>query len=180
MEWNEQGMCHRDLKLENLLLSGNPPKLKICDFGYSKSLKWQSKAKSKVGTAAYIAPEVITAQRGSNYNGNAVDVWSSGVVLHTMLAGMYPFCDPHMPNDEVCIVPLPYSRFAPRCMRKRVHVTVLVEVENRCNLPPQPSGRRTSRRTSLRFSSATGAGDSWAPLHPAFLLHRSRTPPTPA
>ena len=58
-------------------------------------------AKSKVGTAAYIAPEVITAQRGSNYNGNAVDVWSSGVVLHTMLAGMYPFCDPHMPNDEV-------------------------------------------------------------------------------
>ena len=36
--WNgnatEQGMCHRDLKLENLLLSGNPPKLKICDFGY--------------------------------------------------------------------------------------------------------------------------------------------------
>jgi len=96
-----QGMCHRDLKLENLLLSGNPPKLKICDFGYSKSLKWQSKAKSKVGTAAYIAPEVITAQRGSNYNGNAVDVWSSGVVLHTMLAGMYPFCDPHMPNDEV-------------------------------------------------------------------------------
>lgn len=99
---DKQGMCHRDLKLENLLLSGNPPKLKICDFGYSKSLKWQSKAKSKVGTAAYIAPEVITAQRGSNYNGNAVDVWSSGVVLHTMLAGMYPFCDPHMPNDEVC------------------------------------------------------------------------------
>ena len=74
---------------------------------YSKSLKWQSKAKSKVGTAAYIAPEVITAQRGSNYNGNAVDVWSSGVVLHTMLAGMYPFCDPHMPNDEVCTLPLP-------------------------------------------------------------------------
>lgn len=41
-------MCHRDLKLENLLLSDNPPKLKICDFGYSKSSKWQSQAKSKV------------------------------------------------------------------------------------------------------------------------------------
>lgn len=32
-----QGVCHRDLKLENTLLDGNPaPRLKICDFGYSK------------------------------------------------------------------------------------------------------------------------------------------------
>jgi serine/threonine protein kinase len=30
-------VCHRDLKLENTLLDGNPaPRLKICDFGYSK------------------------------------------------------------------------------------------------------------------------------------------------
>ena len=32
-----QGICHRDLKLENLLLDGSKaPRLKICDFGYSK------------------------------------------------------------------------------------------------------------------------------------------------
>lgn len=31
-----QGVCHRDLKLENILLHGHPPLLKICDFGYSK------------------------------------------------------------------------------------------------------------------------------------------------
>mmetsp|Transcript_24016 Transcript_24016/g.33058 ORF Transcript_24016/g.33058 Transcript_24016/m.33058 type:complete len:383 (-) Transcript_24016:199-1347(-) len=98
---HSQGMCHRDMKLENLLLSGNPPRLKICDFGYSKSSKWQSMAKSKVGTAAYIAPEVIAASRGTEYEGYAVDVWSSGVVLHTMLVGMYPFCDVAAPNDEV-------------------------------------------------------------------------------
>jgi len=30
-------ICHRDLKLENTLLDGSPaPRLKICDFGYSK------------------------------------------------------------------------------------------------------------------------------------------------
>jgi len=97
---HSQGMCHRDLKLENLLLSDNPPKLKLCDFGYSKSSKWQSQAKSKVGTAAYIAPEVITASKGSKYDAEMVDVWSSGVVLHTMLVGMYPFCDTAAPNDE--------------------------------------------------------------------------------
>ena len=32
-----QGVCHRDLKLENTLLDGKTaPRLKICDFGYSK------------------------------------------------------------------------------------------------------------------------------------------------
>ena len=32
-------VCHRDLKLENTLLDGSPaPRLKICDFGYSKVL----------------------------------------------------------------------------------------------------------------------------------------------
>lgn len=32
-------ICHRDLKLENTLLDGSPaPRLKICDFGYSKVL----------------------------------------------------------------------------------------------------------------------------------------------
>ncbi len=39
-----QGVCHWDLKLENLLLEGNPPVLKICDFGYSKVLHTAARA----------------------------------------------------------------------------------------------------------------------------------------
>ena len=37
-----QEICHRDLKLENTLLDGSPaPRLKICDFGYSKvNVSW--------------------------------------------------------------------------------------------------------------------------------------------
>jgi serine/threonine protein kinase len=36
-----QQICHRDLKLENVLLDGSPaPRLKICDFGYSKVVCW--------------------------------------------------------------------------------------------------------------------------------------------
>lgn len=54
-----QGVCHRDLKLENTLLDGSPaPRVKICDFGYSKSAL-DSQPKSTVGTPAYIAPEVL-------------------------------------------------------------------------------------------------------------------------
>lgn len=62
-----QGVCHRDLKLENTLLDGRPaPRLKICDFGYSKSAVFDSQPKSTVGTPAYIAPEVCALASGSS------------------------------------------------------------------------------------------------------------------
>ncbi|CAM8901026.1 hypothetical protein QQ045_009870 [Rhodiola kirilowii] len=90
-------VCHRDLKLENTLLDGSPaPRLKICDFGYSKSSVLHSQPKSTVGTPAYIAPEVLLRQE---YDGKIADVWSCGVTLYVMLMGTYPFEDPDEPKD---------------------------------------------------------------------------------
>ncbi|KHG25744.1 Serine/threonine-protein kinase SAPK10 [Gossypium arboreum] len=90
-------VCHRDLKLENTLLDGSPaPRLKICDFGYSKSSVLHSQPKSTVGTPAYIAPEVLQRQE---YDGKIADVWSCGVTLYVMLVGAYPFEDPDEPKD---------------------------------------------------------------------------------
>ncbi|PHT58387.1 Serine/threonine-protein kinase SAPK3 [Capsicum baccatum] len=101
-------ICHRDLKLENTLLDGSPsPRLKICDFGYSKSGLLHSQPKSTVGTPAYIAPEVLSRKE---YDGKAsfllkhllsfiADVWSCGVTLYVMLVGAYPFEDPEDPKN---------------------------------------------------------------------------------
>ncbi|KAG5624000.1 hypothetical protein H5410_009218, partial [Solanum commersonii] len=90
-------VCHRDLKLENTLLDGSPaPRLKICDFGYSKSALLHSQPKSTVGTPAYIAPEVLLRKE---YDGKIADVWSCGVTLYVMLMGAYPFEDPDEPKD---------------------------------------------------------------------------------
>lgn len=90
-------VCHRDLKLENTLVDGSPaPRLKICDFGYSKSSVLHSQPKSTVGTPAYIAPEVLATQE---YDGKIADVWSCGVTLYVMLVGGYPFEDPNEPRD---------------------------------------------------------------------------------
>ncbi|KAH9711730.1 protein kinase domain-containing protein [Citrus sinensis] len=90
-------VCHRDLKLENTLLDGSPaPRLKICDFGYSKSSVLHSQPKSTVGTPAYIAPEVLLRHE---YDGKIADVWSCGVTLYVMLVGGYPFEDPDEPKD---------------------------------------------------------------------------------
>ncbi|KAF6139386.1 hypothetical protein GIB67_026228 [Kingdonia uniflora] len=90
-------ICHRDLKLENTLLDGSPaPRLKICDFGYSKSSLLHSKPKSTVGTPAYIAPEVLSRRE---YDGKLADVWSCGVTLYVMLVGAYPFEDQEDPKN---------------------------------------------------------------------------------
>lgn len=89
---HRRGVVNRDIKLENTLLTMVPglplPLLKICDFGYSKA-HFMSAPKSKVGTLAYMAPEVIRAT--DQYAGQAADIWSCGVMLYVMLFGAYPF-----------------------------------------------------------------------------------------
>jgi serine/threonine protein kinase len=107
---HRQGVCHRDLKLENTLLDGRPaPRLKICDFGYSKSSVTDSTPKTTVGTPAYIAPEVFS---GDKYEGEPADVWSCGVALYTMLVGAYPFqastppCARTHMSSSLCMVAL--------------------------------------------------------------------------
>ena len=88
------GVCHRDLKLENVLVSGDS--VKLADFGMSKDF-WHSIANtySDIGTLAYLAPELF--ERGGWAGGEAayapepVDVWAAGVMLFVMTCAKYPF-----------------------------------------------------------------------------------------
>ncbi|EFN54321.1 hypothetical protein CHLNCDRAFT_135543 [Chlorella variabilis] len=101
---HSQGVCHRDLKLDNVLLAGDPsaPQLKLCDFGFSKSQQQDSMPNTLLGTPAYLAPEVLK-EGGENqqYNGELADVWSCGVALYVMLVGAYPFQDPADPGNHL-------------------------------------------------------------------------------
>lgn len=89
---HKMGVANRDIKLENTLLDDSPrPLIKLCDFGYSKHEKYQSAPGSRVGTPAYIAPEVILTTKGKTYDGKVADVWACGVMLYVMLVAKYPF-----------------------------------------------------------------------------------------
>ncbi|KAK1355053.1 hypothetical protein POM88_048309 [Heracleum sosnowskyi] len=91
-------ICHRDLKLANILLDGSSmPILKICDSGFSKSSLFPSAPNSAVGTLAYIPPELIHPH--NEYDGKLADVWSCGVTLYFMLVGKYPFSDQEDPAN---------------------------------------------------------------------------------
>ena len=88
-------IIHRDLKLENILLSEIEKNyksnlkyfwIKIIDFGTSKIFSKHRKEKSIVGSSYYIAPEVLN----QCYN-EKCDTWSVGVILYMLICGKPPF-----------------------------------------------------------------------------------------
>lgn len=80
-----RGIAHRDLKPDNLLIAANG-RIKISDFGLSKDYS-KSALQTSVGTANYVAPEVLS---GQNYDFQC-DVWSCGVIAYTLLSAQLPF-----------------------------------------------------------------------------------------
>ena len=85
---HKQRICHRDLKPENLLFDSKH-NLKIADFGLSNDYH-KGKLSTPCGSPCYAAPEMVT---GKKYGGTSVDIWSSGIVLYTMVCGFLPFED---------------------------------------------------------------------------------------
>lgn len=88
-----QNLCHRDLKLENLLLDGKG-QLKVSDFGLSalRSSHHEAKEFAVAGSPNYIAPEILS---GRGYSGFVADIWSAGVCLYGLIAGYLPFDEDH-------------------------------------------------------------------------------------
>ncbi|KPF41180.1 serine/threonine-protein kinase, partial [Rhizobium sp. AAP43] len=99
---HRMGVTSRDIKLENTLLDCSPrPLIKLSDFGFSKDTNVQSAPSSRVGTPAYLAPEVISNKPGeTTYDGMKADIWSCGVALYAMLLNTYPF---RRPEDDLLV-----------------------------------------------------------------------------
>ena len=92
---HEKKILHRDLKLENLMVSEVEKDLvtgeeyfwiKIIDFGTAKIFQKNKTEKTIIGSSYYIAPEVLKKK----YN-EKCDTWSVGVILYMTLAGCAPF-----------------------------------------------------------------------------------------
>ena len=83
------GLCHRDLKLENVVQDKSGQHVKLIDFGLSACWRPGDPLLTKtVGSLPCMAPEVL-ARRG--YRGTPVDAWGMGVAIVCMLCGALPF-----------------------------------------------------------------------------------------
>eukprot|EP00079_Xenopus_tropicalis_P038970 XP_017952741.1 PREDICTED: serine/threonine-protein kinase N2-like [Xenopus tropicalis] len=88
---HQNGVIHRDLKLDNLLVD-RKGYLKIVDFGLSKDrFGYGNRTYSRCGTTVYMAPEFFAAD--DEPYGMAVDWWALGVVIYVLLMYKFPFDD---------------------------------------------------------------------------------------
>jgi len=93
-----QGVIHRDVKPDNILLEGTRGRVMVTDFGIAKALSAETgtltEAGVAIGTPAYMSPEQAAGDR--EIDGRS-DLYSLGVVGYQMLTGELPFQAPTVP-----------------------------------------------------------------------------------
>ncbi|KAG9062048.1 hypothetical protein KI688_006770 [Linnemannia hyalina] len=89
---NSRGICHRDIKDENIVID-NDFRVKLIDFGSAVIIpKPQGKLFDRFyGTINYASPEIL---KGEKYRAESAEIWSLGILLYTILYGEVPFNDP--------------------------------------------------------------------------------------
>jgi len=100
---HSKGICHRDMKLENLMLDSNFD-AKIIDFGFATEINKNADGRltTKLGTEGYMAPEIVY---NIPYGGEEVDIWATAVILFTMVSQGPPFAEAKKSNSHFkCLV----------------------------------------------------------------------------
>lgn len=83
---HSEGIIHRDLKSENIMVCRDGY-LKLIDFGVSQIVEKDERTKTMCGTVEYMAPEMLQEQE---YNA-AIDWWALGVLTYELLFGFTPY-----------------------------------------------------------------------------------------
>ena len=96
---HKEGICHRDLKTENIVFVGDNYEIKIIDFGFAaKYVNKENKPiklKKSVGTKYYCAPEIV---EGKPYDGTKADIFSIGAALFVLMTKNFGFVEAKVNN----------------------------------------------------------------------------------
>ncbi|MFN7938635.1 MAG: protein kinase [Bryobacteraceae bacterium] len=132
---HHRGILHRDLKPSNILVLPTPagPRVKVIDFGLARLQDWHAFAKEQltgatqiVGTPEYMSPEQATGPESAV--GPATDVYSLGMLLYELLAGVSPFLPEQWGNRTVADVLHVLGSVEPPLMSRRVSDAALRRV----------------------------------------------------
>jgi serine/threonine-protein kinase len=189
---HEQGVIHRDVKPDNVMVSGGI--VKVVDFGLSVNVQAQTSrltvaANAVMGTPLYMAPE----QWETSWVGPPADVWSAGVMLYELLAGRRPFRganlmhlkeaiqnSPHVPlHQEAPNLSNALSAVVDRMMdkdpRRRFPDAGQAQTALRAAIEPRPAAAPSNLGTLIPWQHASRPSASISPPEPSPGL--SATPP---
>src|SRR5512135_128599 len=149
---HQQGVIHRDVKPDNILLEGTRGRVMVTDFGIAKALSAEggtlTEAGIAIGTPAFMSPEQAAGER--EIDGRS-DIYSLGVVSYQMVTGELPFQAPTVPGllmKQISEEPTPVDQKRPEVPRE-FGLTVM-----RC-LEKDPE-RRWPTADALRRALETG------------------------
>ena len=169
---HENGIIHRDVKPQNILISapggdtagvgpGNEIRARLTDFGIARASGASSFTKDNevLGSVHYIAPEQVQGFE----TGPAADIYATGVVLYEMLTGEQPFTDdtaigvamkhiqqdPTPPRQLNAAIPEALEAVVLRALAKLPRIDS--QQRRRCNLPCGPSSVSDRSRPERSF-----------------------------
>jgi len=167
---HQQGLIHRDVKPQNVLLNGDG-QAKVTDFGIARSLDVQqgmTQTGTVLGTSDYIAPEQAQGQRVDEHT----DVYSLGVVLYEMLTNEVPF-----PGENFVAVAMRHINEEPPSIRdKRPDVSPRFEAAVQRAMAKRPEDRFQTMADFCRELEAILAEAQGSTVVAPAIAKRPRTP----
>ena len=150
---HKNGIAHRDLKLENVMIesiakeklvecgTNDPSKLNtnynvyLIDVGLAHSFNDQILLATRCGSEEYAAPEII---RGFKYDGKKSDIWSLGIILYACLCGNLPFnpdnSSPKSLFDKICNCELKFPSYLSASAKSLIQELLSVDPNDRPNV----------------------------------------------
>ncbi|MCP4603851.1 MAG: protein kinase [Proteobacteria bacterium] len=87
---HRSNVVHRDIKPANIMLTDDPMRAVIMDFGLVRSVKMEDEVRALAGTPAYIAPELVEGISNADRS-PLTDIYSMGSSAYEILTGSLPF-----------------------------------------------------------------------------------------
>lgn len=131
---HEKGICHLDVKPENILVD-QALRIKLIDFAFAVRQIDANKVKKYCGTAKYMAPEVM---RKEIYDPQKADVWSVGIVAYRLYTGEPPFKGKDVEEIHKNIKEFNLNKdalkFAPHSLREFISKTLCRKPDHRLSM----------------------------------------------
>jgi serine/threonine protein kinase len=187
----QKGVCHRDISLDNIMVDENDH-LVLIDMGMALRVPYTDpvnysrvtdvsegqgrrfiQAQGQGGKLMYLAPEIVN--RDEAFDGFAIDLWASGVVLFVLLVGLAPFKWAHESDKR-------YAKISKGNLREMMEGLNIPISEEACDLLQNMFWRDPAQRLTLaqveahpwvrnkKFGHHKHQPKVSSPMHPAMML----------